>query len=143
MPQRRFTRRSKSLIVLLLASSAATIAFGEDYLDPHCCEYPATSTAISAQSFLESCAVTGQTARGEPEYFDCQSYVLGTIGTMRVMQRRLPLGRRTCVPDRITTHDVLRLVWARYPNWSVPRARSGVELIIEVLESAYPCKAQQ
>jgi len=72
-------------------------------------------------------------------YFDCQSYVLGTIDTYRKLNKFTPKKDQICIPESITTRDVLELIWNKYPNWDAPEEKDANDVIIEVLRNEFPC----
>jgi hypothetical protein len=137
----RYSRKNivtTSILLLLLLTIFPPISSAE-HVNPKCCTYPAKSGGIKIQFLLEACAVPGETARGLIPYFDCQSFFLGTIEAYRRLKVYIPKENQTCIPENITTKDVLELIWRAYPNWDIPAHRDATEVILEVLEKEYSC----
>lgn len=129
-----------SIGLLLFFAAALPLISHAEHVNPKCCNYPAKPGSIKIQFFLEACAVPGETEKGMVPYFDCQSYVLGIIDAYRKIKDLTPEKNQICIPENITTKDVLELIWKAYPNWDVPAERDAGDVIFEVLKKEFPCK---
>ena len=129
---------SMSLMVLLL--TALPLISLAQHVNPKCCNYPARPDGVKIQFFLEACAVPGETANGMIPYFDCQSYVLGIFDSYRLLKSSSSREYQICLPENITTRDVLELIWEKYPKWEIPAHRQATEVIFEVLQKNFSCR---
>ncbi len=127
-------------ILLFIALSSLPATSYSQHVNPKCCDYPAKPSAVKLQFFLEACAVPGQTERGMIPYFDCQSYVLGVIDAYRKVKNTIPKQEQICIPDNITTREILESIWKKYPNWNVPEQRDASEVVLEVLRDKFLCR---
>ncbi len=109
-------------------------------VNPECCNYAASKEAIKIQFFLEACSVPGETQHGMVPYFDCQSFVLGVVSTYRQVNFQLPKESQLCIPESLTTKNLLELILKKYPNWGIKEERLASEVIIETLKINYFCK---
>ena len=125
-------------LVILLVKALPLISLAQ-HVNPKCCNYPAKPDGVKIQFFLEACAVPGETANGMIPYFDCQSYVLGIIDSYRLLKSSSPKENQICLPENITTREVLELIWKKYPNWEIPAHRQATEVIFEVLQKEFYC----
>jgi hypothetical protein len=101
-----------------------------------CCGYQTGSEGITTDFLLETCSVSGQTAYGMIPNFDCQSYILAVVDTLRsVQERHAPVA---CPPQTTTAGDILGLVWNRFSS-QADGGRRASDVIIEALVSVYPC----
>ncbi len=128
-----------SILLFVALSSLPTTSYSQ-HVNPKCCDYPAKPGSVKIQFFLEACAVPGETERGLIHYFDCQSYVLGIIDVYRKVKDTIPKREQICVPDNITTRDVLESIWKKYPNWNVEEKRDASDVILEILKDKYLCQ---
>jgi hypothetical protein len=131
-------RLLSTTILILLLTFFPCISLAQ-HVNPKCCNYPAKPDAVKIQFFLEACAVPGETARGMIPYFDCQSYVLGIIDGYRLLKSSSPKDSQICLPESITTREVLELIWKTYPNWEIAENRQAGEVILEVLRKEFRC----
>jgi Rap1a immunity proteins len=132
------TVRSMAILGIITLSlfPAYTIA---QHVIPECCNYPAKPGGIKIQFLLEACAFQGGGEKGMIPYFDCQSYVLGVVDSYRLLRDSVAKEKRTCIPENVTTRDILELIWNAYPNWDIPESRGAADVILEVLKKRYPC----
>ena len=128
----------KKLTFLSFALLLSQIGKAEN-VKPECCNYAATKGAIKVQFFLEACSVPGKTKFGMVPYFDCQSFVLGVVSTYRQLNSQLPKSNQLCIPESLTTKNLLELILKQYPNWSIKEERLASEVILETLKSNYSC----
>lgn len=115
---------------------AHTIA---QHVVPSCCDYPAKPGGIKIDGLMEACAVPGETARGDIPYFDCQSYVLGVVDSYRLLKDSIAKEKQICLPESITTRDILELIYRTYQGEPFPQNRGAADVILEVLKKKYPC----
>jgi len=131
--------RLLSTIVVILTLTVLSSISRAQHVNPKCCDYPARPDAVKIQFFLEACAVPGESERGMMPYFDCQSYVLGIIDGYRLLKSSSPKDRQICLPESITTREVLELIWKSYPNWEIAEHRQAAEVILEVIRKEFQC----
>jgi hypothetical protein len=108
-------------------------------VSPDCCSYAVKKDAIKIQFFLEACSVPGETKFGMVPYFDCQSFVLGVVSAYRQVNSQLPKPNQLCIPESLTTKNLLELILKQYPNWNIKEERLASEVILEALKSNYSC----
>jgi len=128
----------KKLTFLIFVLLFSLRGKGEN-VNPECCNYAATKGAIKIQFFLEACSVPGETKFGMVPYFDCQSFVLGVVGTYRQVNSQLPKSSQLCIPESLTTKNLLELILKKHPNWNIKEERLASEVILETLKSNYSC----
>jgi hypothetical protein len=126
-------------ILGFLSLSAFPAHTTAQHVDPKCCDYPVKPGGIKIQFLLEACAFQGGAERGMIPYFDCQSYVLGVVDSYRTIEASIAKEKRICIPENVTTRDILELIWNAYPQWDVPESRGAADVILEVLKKRYPC----
>jgi hypothetical protein len=101
-----------------------------------CCRYQTGPEGITTDFLLETCSVPGQTAYGMIPHFDCQSYILAVVDTLRSVQEwNSPVA---CPPQTVTAGHILELVWSRFSS-ETDGSRRASDVIIEALVSVYPC----
>lgn len=98
------------LALFLLLFGLSTNSMSQD----DCCHFKIGSKQISVEEFLESCDVTGKTARGSPPYFDCQSYILGVADSFKAPSQNIDVNHQICIPKDFETKDLLVVVWDDY-----------------------------
>lgn len=93
---------------------------------------------ITADYFLETCSVIGETAYGMVPHFDCETYIYGVLDTYKAVNAGLPAADRICLPATLAP-------WRVYEALPTPESESGREenaatYIIDSLRKAYPCQ---
>lgn len=101
-----------------------------------CCGYVAGKEGVNIDFLLETCSVPGQTAYGMIPNFDCQSYVLAVIDTLRTLNEGTEA--TACLPPDITAGDVLAQLEGRY-DYERDGQRRAAEVLLSVMRQAYPC----
>lgn len=116
---------------LLPADAATGAASPQD-----CCGYVAGKEGVSIDFLLETCSVPGQTAYGMIPNFDCQSYVLAVVDTLRTLNEGSEA--TACLPPDVTAGDVLAQLEGRY-DYERDGQRRAADVLLGVLRQAYPC----
>lgn len=103
-----------------------------------CCGYVAGKAGVTADFLLETCSVPGQTAYGMIPNFDCQSYILAVVDTLRTLNEGSEAS--TCIPEDITAGQVLAKLDTDY-DYERDGQRRAADVLLGALRKAYPCAA--
>lgn len=101
-----------------------------------CCGYKTDTNGISADFLMETCSVPGDTAYGMVPNFDCQSYVLAVLDTVRAVNRGP--GTTVCLPPVMTAGGALLLVAKTY-SYEADGQRPAAEVLVEALGNSFAC----
>lgn len=105
----------------------------------NCCGYKTDADGVSADFLMETCSVPGQTAYGMIPYFDCQSYILAVIDSVRSLNTRPDAA--VCLPPVMSAGGVLRIVADSYA-YETSGKRPAAAVLVDALEVAFPCSKQ-
>lgn len=121
----------QTLQILPLPDAALIEAGPED-----CCGYKTDADGVSADFLMESCSVPGQTAYGMIAYFDCQSYILAVLDTVRSLNAGPDA--MVCLPPVMSAGGVLRLIAESYSD-ETSGEKPAAAVLVDALTAAFPC----
>jgi hypothetical protein len=121
----------QTMEIFSLPDSALIDAGPED-----CCGYKIDAEGVSADFLSETCSVPGRTAFGMIANFDCQSYILAVIDTVRALNSGSDA--RLCLPPVMSAGGVLRLIADTY-SYETGGHRPAAAVLLDAMEEAFPC----
>lgn len=121
----------QTLQILPLPEAALIDAGPED-----CCGYKTDTDGVSADFLMETCSVPGQTAYGMIPNFDCQSYVLAVLDTVRTVNAGPDAS--ICLPPLMSAGGALLVIADSY-TYEADGQRPAARVLVEGLAKRFPC----